>query len=173
MRGSSGSQQGKYLQWSHDLSAMDTPALSLPSATGKSFNGAMTSQPWIPAVLPAASDTTSCAFNGAMTSQPWIRCCTLDGCAAGASFNGAMTSLPWIPISRGWAGQKRMRFNRAMTSQSWIPLPLATARLYWKLLQWSHDLSAMDTSIIYAHAAQKRKLQWSHDLPATDTPLAA
>ena len=36
------------LQWSHDLSAMDTSVLVCHYPTGASgFNGAMTSQPWI------------------------------------------------------------------------------------------------------------------------------
>ena len=37
-------------------------------------------------------------------------------------------------------------------------------------LQWSHDLSAMDTQ--YPHISSeyaKRLLQWSHDLSAMDT----
>ena len=36
------------LQWSHDLSAMDTSAKAVATATSSpSFNGAMTFQPWI------------------------------------------------------------------------------------------------------------------------------
>ena len=36
------------LQWSHDLSAMDTSSGRTPSnQEGPCFNGAMTSQPWI------------------------------------------------------------------------------------------------------------------------------
>ena len=41
-------------------------------------------------------------------------------------------------------------------------------------LQWSHDLPAMDTSILVEpinRTAYFSTLQWSHDLPAMDTSL--
>ena len=60
------------LQWSHDLSAMDTrPKPDLRSDPKLRFNGAMTSQPWILPCLRACSISRT-SFNGAMTSQPWI-----------------------------------------------------------------------------------------------------
>ena len=37
------------------------------------------------------------------------------------------------------------------------------------LLQWSHDLSAMDTSSSEGTEKLRRLLQWSHDLSAMDT----
>ena len=36
-------------------------------------------------------------------------------------------------------------------------------------LQWSHDLSAMDTRVLVICPASLRLLQWSHDLSAMDT----
>ena len=36
-------------------------------------------------------------------------------------------------------------------------------------LQWSHDLSAMDTAVIVSSASSTHSLQWSHDLSAMDT----
>ena len=36
-------------------------------------------------------------------------------------------------------------------------------------LQWSHDLSAMDTRDRDANELQLNELQWSHDLSAMDT----
>ena len=55
------------LQWSHDLSAMDTrPRRRLAALRLACFNGAMTFQPWIPVHV-------AWHFNGAMTFQPWIR----------------------------------------------------------------------------------------------------
>ena len=66
------------LQWSHDLSAMDTALLVGPhDPLLDGFNGAMTSQPWILAESPRRTAAGGAGFNGAMTSQPWI----LDGAA--------------------------------------------------------------------------------------------
>ena len=61
------------LQWSHDLSAMDTRGSHLwQMRTWRPFNGAMTFQPWIhPQPKPVV--ITYSTFNGAMTFQPWIR----------------------------------------------------------------------------------------------------
>ena len=39
-------------------------------------------------------------------------------------------------------------------------------------LQWSHDLSAMDTSIFLKMPTEILTLQWSHDLSAMDTAFA-
>ena len=60
------------LQWSHDLSAMDTrqPRRSIGRRIG--FNGAMTSQPWIRSPVQSASSTSSSLQWSQMTSQPWI-----------------------------------------------------------------------------------------------------
>ena len=94
------------LQWSHDLSAMDT-GNSLPTAS---------------------APFGQCRFNGAMTSQPWIRRSTV----------ARLSSMP----------------------------------TYW--LQWSHDLSAMDTFTVANGRASPElhvSLQWSHDLSAMDTLL--
>ena len=109
------------LQWSHDLSAMDTPRYSMQFMNSHtSFNGAMTSQPWIPG---SGAKWLRCwqSFNGAMTSQPWIRVFLAAMLICRLCFNGAMTSQPWILGSDG-------DIYRAVVA-----------------LQWSHDLSAMDT----------------------------
>ena len=64
----------RHLQWSHDLSAMDTVSSRLADRScTKTFNGAMTSQPWILGRFGAAEHVRPTSFNGAMTSQPWIR----------------------------------------------------------------------------------------------------
>ena len=39
-------------------------------------------------------------------------------------------------------------------------------------LQWSHDLSAMDTLCFVADFIRRVDLQWSHDLSAMDTRAA-
>ena len=104
---------------------MDTSqkVAALEPANRNSFNGAMTSQPWIHARLHGRR-THRVAFNGAMTSQPWILSPLLAGENSAPAFNGAMTSQPWIRLIRRWTTLS------ALT------------------LQWSHDLSAMDTSHI-------------------------
>ena len=113
------------IQWSHDLSAMDTPT-SPPAATRRpcSFNGTTASQPWIRR-RPIRRYSSCRTFNGAMASQPWIRqrkSLTLHtspvlqwshGLPAmdtgksvirtggkGEPFNGAMASQPWIHVQR-------------------------------------------------------------------------
>ena len=60
-------------------------------------------------------------------------------------------------------------FNGAMTSQPWIPRPVACPNAGVWQLQWSHDLSAMDTSGVVASSLSLSLLQWSHDLSAMDT----
>ena len=92
------------LQWSHDLSAMDTRCSGVISSRRRSIQllqwshdlSAMDTRTlqWTPRTPPA--DT---AFNGAMTSQPWIhRYRRRSGTHRKISFNGAMTSQPWIPM---------------------------------------------------------------------------
>ena len=39
----------------------------------------------------------------------------------------------------------------------------------YNLLQWSHDLSAMDTMETGVNVTLNQTLQWSHDPPAMDT----
>ena len=80
-----------------------------------------------------------------------------------------MTSQPWIPRSRRRGRKGRTRFNGAMTSQPWI-LDRSKSRYWDKMtLQWSHDLSAMDTVSYRISARSIVSLQWSHDLSAMDT----
>ena len=112
------------LQWSHDLSAMDTRSHG-EGACGKScgFNGAMTFQPWILHIVGVSLIPPS--FNGAMTFQPWIRPIWFAATAIDCTrFNGAMTFQPWIPA-------------RSLPRNQNMPP-----------LQWSHDLSAMDTRAV-------------------------
>ena len=129
----------------------------------------MTSQPWIHRSIRAAWSPPSQGFNGAMTSQPWIQQYRWRSPRCCTSFNGAMTSQPWIR-----------------------PPGLAYRPLF--ALQWSHDLSAMDTCCRiwlarlcrasfngamtsqpwirwrrYSTSQTCETLQWSHDLSAMDT----
>ena len=134
------------LQWSHDLSAMDTRTSTPPTKpTSSSFNGAMTSQPWILELcwggglgwqrLQWSHDLS------AMDTPPFLRAGTVHS----LSFNGAMTSQPWIQAA-----------------------PTIRPVTAWRL-QWSHDLSAMDTRHVIADLTERQLLQWSHDLSAMDT----
>ena len=63
----------------------------------------------------------------------------------------------------------RPAFNGAMTSQPWIRGRPSLSTIFIMSLQWSHDLSAMDTRIINITDAEGNTLQWSHDLSAMDT----
>ena len=174
----------RLLQWSHDLSAMDTThrRVAMVSSRACCFNGAMTFQPWIQDSRPRQLGCGSSGFNGAMTFQPWIRRPRSRAVSGGdqtSCFNGAMTFQPWI---------HGHRHGRACA------FPFA-------MLQWSHDLSAMDTRSLTsmawmrptlasfngamtfqpwiprmvqswsARSALGTWLQWSHDLSAMDTSL--
>ena len=61
------------------------------------------------------------------------------------------------------------RFNGAMTSQPWIRVGRISGLALIGKLQWSHDLSAMDTSDYTVQSIKGLELQWSHDLSAMDT----
>ena len=56
-----------------------------------------------------------------------------------------------------------------MTSQPWILGCAGVQQRVGVLLQWSHDLSAMDTCVDLSDDLRLRALQWSHDLSAMDT----
>ena len=130
----------------------------------------MTSQPWIPCHC-AGRKTWRRSFNGAMTSQPWIQASRSPLCRLRHSFNGAMTSQPWIRRAQAASGVRgNYGFNGAMTSQPWIRPPRRGCSEPIIALQWSHDLSAMDTCCSQCHDnLSARMLQWSHDLSAMDT----
>ena len=70
---------------------------------------------------------------------------TLNSRLQPGGFNGAMTSQPWIPVATTPAPMEHFSFNGAMTSQPWIPDLPAGGIAGLASLQWSHDLSAMDT----------------------------
>ena len=59
-----------------------------------------------------------------------------------------------------------------MTFQPWIPQNQDILKELRKILQWSHDLSAMDTWMTEEQALADVDLQWSHDLSAMDTLLS-
>ena len=133
------------LQWSHDLSAMDTSAPSAAASPSPyCFNGAMTSQPWIRRACRTFRPKRPC-FNGAMTSQPWIR--------------------PRSPIDRHHSVPLQWSHDLSAmdTSAPMRTIFASSAR------QWSHDLSAMDTTCFLSLHPMKSMLQWSHDLSAMDT----
>ena len=132
------------------------------------FNGAMTSQPWIRRRM-TLNPCSPCSFNGAMTSQPWIRRNVSPRIAESlTSFNGATTSQPWIQPAPRPLSARRSCFNGAMTSQPWIPELKIQYTTDVTNLQWSHDLSAMDTTGTEAAIGATQLLQWSHDLSAMD-----
>ena len=81
-----------------------------------------------------------------MTSQPWIPAKKALSLTKETGFNGAMTSQPWIPAKKALSLTKETGFNGAMTSQPWILGSLIKIVSKRMELQWSHDLSAMDTT---------------------------
>ena len=162
-------QGSKKLQWSHDLSAMDTSKARCCPPASTSFNGAMTFQPWIRRRTRIGWRSTT-SFNGAMTFQPWIHGPDAPYSATCASFNGAMTFQPWIHARiHNRPPGRNPRFNGAMTFQPWIHRIHRYAPKIPVPLQWSHDLSAMDTIANLSNQPFSMTLQWSHDLSAMDT----
>ena len=135
------------LQWSHDLSAMDTVNRGVWAGSGSfCFNGAMTSQPWIL--------SNRVAKQSKIEKLQWSHDLSAMDTSAhkkerkqnGQSFNGAMTSQPWILLlAAGTAAGTAAGFNGAMTSQPWIRQSTCEVISSVTKLQWSHDLSAMDT----------------------------
>ena len=80
-----------------------------------------------------------------MTFQPWIRRRQPSPKPRPLTFNGAMTFQPWIRVSAWPVSDRSSAFNGAMTFQPWI-LVVPGGLLFNRVgLQWSHDLSAMDT----------------------------
>ena len=68
----------------------------------------------------------------------------------------------------------QFRFNGAMAFQPWIPDDDAMFVLAEMMLQWSHDLSAVDTSKRFTQNSRiLDKLQWSPDLSAMDSSQPA
>ena len=79
------------------------------------------------------------------------------------------------PFSHGYDKLRRLNrkqripFNGATTFQPWIPFQSTGLTNLELTLQWSHDLSAMDTNPRAWPAPMPTVLQWSHDLSAMDT----
>ena len=192
---SSSSSSSNILQWSHGLPAMDTSATRpRTDADIRTFNGAMTSQPWIRRIS-MLSLRTARRFNGAMASQPWIHdprrrdvrdpapasmepWLPSHGYVGFAARPAAVRDLasmePWPP-SHGYSPSSSSRsarascFNGAMAFQPWIRACAVGRNQPPKRLQWSHGLSAMDTRVLVICPASLRLLQWSHGLSAMDT----
>ena len=136
------------LQWSHDLSVMDTRHSRR-----------------------VRSENTRPSMEPRPFSHGYDRAGERTGCR-GSTFNGATTFQSWI--LRGYAETVRRiyAFNGATTFQSWIPDTGAAVRSSVAFLQWSHDLSVMDTWRLSVLILTMGILQWSHDLSVMDTRCA-
>ena len=80
-----------------------------------------------------------------------------------------MTSQPWIHerSADGVPIAAMLQWSHDLSAMDTMQLPLAT--LGAAMLQWSHDLSAMDTTSAIRYPSLSALLQWSHDLSAMDT----
>jgi len=138
--------QVKMLQWSHDFSAMDTFSRYVNTfyeyklQWSHDFSAMDT---WKNVIRGLVDDAS---FNGAMTFQPWIR---YRGKKDDKSGKDASME-PWL-FSHGYVIEAKKMTNQV------------------KMLQWSHDFSAMDTFSRYVNTFYEYKLQWSHDFSAMDT----
>ena len=116
-------------------------------------------------------DTPRNAFNGATTFQSWIQA----GIAGGGIRDGAPSMEP-RPFSHGYL--TALAAVRHARRPSMEPRPFShgydektKAEIHISgVLQWSHDLSVMDTLEVEAQGLSLLPiLQWSHDLSVMDT----
>ena len=141
------------LQWSHDLSAMDTARY--PFVIRLRLDPSMEPRPFSHGYATGMRRSTPQrpTFNGATTFQPWIP----DGA--------------WIELAASqWA------FNGATTFQPWIRATIGSDGLASMYLQWSHDLSAMDTrhrerADGAAHTPSMEPRPFSHGYKTSDSWL--
>ena len=160
-----------------------------------SFNGATTFQPWKLRIRDVNSDIRV-RFNGATTFQPWKPRTYNSGnnrtvwLQWGHDLSAVETTqkAPWWkerhpasmgprPFSRGnkatipspESGQAG--FNGATTFQPWKHGIVATPDRLFIVLQWGHDLSAVETPSAPSSPPQNSGLQWGHDLSAVETTI--
>ena len=164
------------LQWSHDLSAMDTRSW----AWNRSFS--RVSLQWSHGL--SAMDTTLVTpvfdwssvlqwshGHSAMDTRRWWGVDTnIDYELQWSHDLSAMDTHRDYSNAGVMLDKHADTFNGAKTSQSWTPVNALNkvVQMHFEL-QWSHDLPAMDTTDDGLLAAQYMILQWSHDLSAMDT----
>jgi hypothetical protein len=87
-----------------------------------------------------------------------------------AGFNGATTSRSW-KLATGVRPVRsyHRRFNGATTSRSWKHGPTSPSPSQPSTLQWSHDLSVVETMVMIDGQNKPMVLQWSHDLSVVET----
>ena len=171
------------LQWSHDLSAMDTGSSWNPSAMtssyGRRIGNLLAALQWSHDLSAMDTSTTSTACDERVCMLQWSHdLSAMDTRMSSEQQSGAISPLQWShdlsamdtrsTYPSPGAGRQPC-FNGAMTSQPWI-----RGQFDWDVgegnaLQWSHDLSAMDTRYLEGHTVITQALQWSHDLSAMDT----
>ena len=157
------------LQWSHDLSAMDTQERRiLPEDQVAAFNGATTFQPWIqhtiriplhmllrPSMEPRPFSHGYSGSSGSNDCLQWSHDLSAMDTAAQAF------GIPRQVVGLQWSHDLSAMDTPSSRSH---PYSVVTS------LQWSHDLSAMDTTRAWARTlSTTTALQWSHDLSAMDT----
>ena len=135
------------LQWSHGLSAMDTCSLCFSSSAILAF------LQWSHGL--SAMDTPGRRLLGLddplPSMEPWPLSHGYQVATAMDAEEGDPSMEPW-PLSHGYVAA------------------CSTAPGSCAILQWSHGLSAMDTSHTCGSTRNTLALQWSHGLSAMDTP---
>ena len=161
--------EANMLQWSHDLSAMDTASSGRADVfcPGASMEPRPFSHGYLIVNLKAAVELAA-----SMEPRPFSHGYAADAAVIPppvSSFNGATTFQPWIRV-------RQNRRRRPVQGLQWSHdlSAMDTFAVFVRLevsavLQWSHDLSAMDTLSSLPHLRWHALLQWSHDLSAMDT----
>ena len=137
---------------------------------GSSFNGATTFQPWKP------HQTRICIPTA--TSLQWGHdLSAVETVAVEAQIGREChASMGPRPFSRGngtdprLARDEQVGFNGATTFQPWKLVEASTGIRATCVLQWGHDLSAVETPTMKRRIGRNAKLQWGHDLSAVETP---
>ena len=185
-----------WLQWSHRLSAMETrDATSSRPSPGRRFNGATAFRRW-KRLMSVTTSTRSELLQWSHRLSAMETSSKASGtCSSWGGFNGATAFRRWKPGRRGQFGPHHIR-------ASMEPPPFGDGNMTGEVssarttsaLQWSHRLSAMETTLAGAvgpvpsprfngATAFRRwkptggdgtityavSLQWSHRLSAMET----
>ena len=159
------------LQWSHSLSAMETAGLpqgihlrGVPSMEPQPFGHGNKS-----ATVMLTNVQPTLQWSHSLSAMETVLRAQLFGLAI-APFNGATAFRPW-KRSRTWQpiSTSTTSFNGATAFRPWKPGDYLWYFESWSNLQWSHSLSAMETSHSASSAWTLVPLQWSHSLSAMET----
>ena len=158
------------LQWSHRLSAVETAVCDVDGLEGIVLQWSHRLSAVETRRTPRRSGSGSRSFNGATAFRQWKR--HLVGHTISGYWGASMEPPPFGSGNSLWGGGQRIRSSASMEpppfgSGNSIQSPVPTR--YWRSLQWSHRLSAVETRLGLNRPLKQTLLQWSHRLSAVET----